>query len=521
MTNTIVQIALVASIALSGYLIAVTILNCRSEKKNLFIFCLIGLLFYTLGNFMEVSATDTGGALTGVKVMYVGVCFMSPLFLLFLSDYCEIRLPALVKALLVALPTFNLGLVWTTEKTNLIYKEYTYTAETRVHGLMIVEQGPLYYLVYGTAIVCIAISVGIILRCMNKWDKSYTLQLLLFLFASVAPMLANFLYLGITYIAHTDPHGINFTPFAILITNLILYFGVLRYDLFDFSTRAQSASFDMIRDAFIYLDGRLRYSSANAFAKELFPDLARTGKGSTLEKITGWPLALRGIDGSQEYRDISFTLPGKDGGEERAFNAWVHRVMASGKTIGIIILIQDVTENVRLMKQLETAAYTDGLTGLYNRRYFLDHALKELDRAQRTNSPASLIMLDLDHFKVVNDTYGHAAGDEVLRTVSNRLRSAVRTYDIVARYGGEEFVIFLANADINIGRQLAERIRLKVEEKPCVYLGEEIPFTCSLGVAELHADVENLDELIRRADEALYNAKESGRNQVATYAQPA
>ncbi|MDR1795991.1 MAG: diguanylate cyclase [Clostridiales Family XIII bacterium] len=526
-TNTIVIIALACCIGLAAFLLAVTVLNCRSEKKDLFIFCIVGILFYSIGNFMEVTSTDTGGALVGVKVMYVGVCFMSPLFLLFLSNYCEVNLPAFVKGVLVGLPSVNLVLVWTTEYTHLIYRKYMYTGEAAVHGLEVVEQGPLYYLVYGTAIVCIVVSVAIIIQRIGTWDRSYTRTLVLFLLASVAPLVANFAYLSATYIARLDVHGINFTPFAILATNLVLYFGVLRYDLFDFSTRARSITFDMVRDAFVFLDHLFRYTASNEIAHSLFPGLREYGKGMPIIGLDSWPEELRVLDATQEYRDVRFRMQAAveeaelSEGEDvspRDYNAWVRRVEAAGRTIGHIVQIQDVTDNMRVLRQLENQAYTDGLTGLYNRRYLMDHALKELDRARRMRTPSSLIILDLDHFKKINDTYGHAAGDEVLRYVGRSLCASVRAYDIVARYGGEEFVLFLANAGPEVAAMLAERVRQKIEAGHCALPdGERIPVTCSLGVACAPDESVHLEDLIQRADEALYRAKTTGRNRVCMW----
>ncbi len=162
--------------------------------------------------------------------------------------------------------------------------------------------------------------------------------------------------------------------------------------------------------------------------------------------------------------------------------------------------------------KLEDLAMRDGLTGLLNRREFQRLLAQELDRAQRSDSSMSMILLDIDHFKRVNDTYGHQVGDEVLRSVSSVLTGQIRTMDHVARYGGEEFVVVTPN-DGPTALGIAERIRRAVENTPHVD-SDQTPFrvTVSLGIASFPECALELDALVGRADEALYRAKRSGRN---------
>jgi two-component system cell cycle response regulator len=129
----------------------------------------------------------------------------------------------------------------------------------------------------------------------------------------------------------------------------------------------------------------------------------------------------------------------------------------------------------------------------------------------------SAIMIDIDHFKNLNDTYGHAVGDLALREVARRIKNCVRTVDLVARYGGEEFVILMPETGLQAAGIVAERIRRSVADDPVVNHGMEVYTTLSLGVAELEPDCKNLDELLKCADQALYAAKAAGRNRPASY----
>ncbi len=158
---------------------------------------------------------------------------------------------------------------------------------------------------------------------------------------------------------------------------------------------------------------------------------------------------------------------------------------------------------------------TDPLTGLYNRRYFDVHCKSLVDEALTTNKPLLLFITDIDHFKSVNDTYGHVAGDEILKQVSARLSSNIRPTDLVARFGGEEFVMVLPNTDLKEGFTIAERIRMLIEEVPFVISAGDgaLKKTTSIGVTKFILG-EAIEDMLKRADKGLYQAKESGRNKV-------
>lgn len=161
--------------------------------------------------------------------------------------------------------------------------------------------------------------------------------------------------------------------------------------------------------------------------------------------------------------------------------------------------------------QLRHAAGTDALTGLANRASLLPHLTQALANAVRDNTPLCVIMADLDLFKQVNDTHGHLVGDQVLRDTAVRLRTSVRDFDLVGRYGGEEFVAVLQNTSLEVARQIAERVRLRVGAYPYEVAAPALKITISQGLA-MACEGDSVDSLIRRADEALYAAKGSGRD---------
>lgn len=160
---------------------------------------------------------------------------------------------------------------------------------------------------------------------------------------------------------------------------------------------------------------------------------------------------------------------------------------------------------------LKLLSRTDGLTGLYNRRYWQLRAAEEFDRSLRNERPAVLIMLDIDHFKRINDQHGHSVGDEVLRDISHILQTHLRSIDILGRYGGEEFAVVLPDMNFTNAHDMAERLRKAVENARFGSNGQ-LKCTISLGVSQLHPSIVSIEDWINSADEVLYNAKSQGRN---------
>ena len=176
-------------------------------------------------------------------------------------------------------------------------------------------------------------------------------------------------------------------------------------------------------------------------------------------------------------------------------------------------IVQLQSELLKAKKELEIQSRTDPLTGVLNRRAILSQIGSELSRAKRQNSQISISILDLDHFKSINDTFGHLAGDAVLREGMHRVKLAVREYDSVGRFGGEEFIVVLPGANTTDAFSVAERIRIRINEKAADVDGTIISFTVSQGLATCNGDA-TMDEMIALADEALYRAKENGRDRV-------
>ncbi|BCY16526.1 GGDEF domain-containing protein [Leptolinea sp. HRD-7] len=176
--------------------------------------------------------------------------------------------------------------------------------------------------------------------------------------------------------------------------------------------------------------------------------------------------------------------------------------------LGVLLLISD-----RLLEENRELATRDSLTHIFNRRTFSDLAVRELARAQRNNHETSLLMLDIDHFKVVNDTFGHPAGDQALIHLVKIMKETVRMQDLYGRWGGEEFVILLAETDSEEARQIAERLRQRIADSTLVINNQTIKMTVSIGIATVTgSNSPRLECMLEQADKAMYDAKHAGRN---------
>ena len=169
--------------------------------------------------------------------------------------------------------------------------------------------------------------------------------------------------------------------------------------------------------------------------------------------------------------------------------------------------------------ELEQIAIKDPLTKIYNRRFFIEVAEKELERDKRKGSPLSVIILDIDHYKKVNDSYGHLIGDQVLINLANLCLNNIRNMDIFARFGGDEFVILMPDTDKKMASETADRLRVLVAEKPMAASDKsEVPITISLGISDWNSEIPiEINELLDQADQALYQAKQAGRNRVKVW----
>ena len=223
------------------------------------------------------------------------------------------------------------------------------------------------------------------------------------------------------------------------------------------------------------------------------------------------PIYLTLRDGIQRKVDDAFI---RKNGEVFAVQLTVAPMHENGQIVGGAVVFQDIAGRKAMEQELKRLATTDPLTGLANRRHFIEHLEMELARSKRSGESAAFLMVDIDHFKNINDTYGHGIGDAVLRHLAELSRRRLRRIDLFGRLGGEEFGILLPGTDGAKALQFAEDFRRHTADTPAQSSKGMIPFTISIGVAEFGPSDSASDSILARADAALYRAKESGRNRV-------
>jgi diguanylate cyclase (GGDEF)-like protein/PAS domain S-box-containing protein len=272
--------------------------------------------------------------------------------------------------------------------------------------------------------------------------------------------------------------------------------------------------------SYVYIkDTARRYVYGNRLTLTLFGCTADEIKGS--EDSRFFPpetvQQLSAVDArvlSGEHTEEEIVVPDTGAGR-RIYWEVKAPIRERGEVTGIIGISTDITAHKNLEQELERQARTDFLTGLPNRSHFFTTAQKELARCRRYNEPLSIGMIDLDHFKMINDTYGHEVGDEVLKKVAEVCLQTLRESDTIGRLGGEEFAVLWTETGRDQAIEAAERLRLAIDTaKLPVEHGLPVQFTASIGVATLSPEDVNLDVILNRADQALYEAKRGGRNKI-------
>jgi diguanylate cyclase (GGDEF)-like protein len=318
------------------------------------------------------------------------------------------------------------------------------------------------------------------------------------------PMLGNLLT------AFLKLFPIDLTCVFASIMGTIIAYTLLFTGIFRIAPLAREEIVENMQDGFILIDPDGRFLDANLATKRLFPELEYA--------TTGLPMAdMRTILWDSEGRLAQeFSIESESGTKHYRVSA--DDIMYEGRTICTCVTIYDNTAVRKLMDEITQMAEHDGLTSLLNRRSFCRDAGKKCEEIFRYGGRAFLMMLDIDYFKKVNDTYGHLAGDEVLRSVSRTLLQRFRKTDLVGRYGGEEFCVFLVAPSEERAAEIAEECRRQVGNLPVPFEDKTISVTISIGIAEfLSARDQTLTALISCADAALYVAKSSGRNRVVSY----
>lgn len=477
----------------------------RKEVKEaaIFAFLLISGAIYTFGYSGEVAQTVTSHALFWLHVEYLGIPWVPGFWILATCRHNSIKVSP-VAPFLIPVLTF---VGHFTNLKNLFYSGPAMLVYHAPFWVLEIPRGPLYKLYAAYLIGTFLCGAGMYLSGLRNGSPIHRKQSILLVMSSIVPVTGYLLYL-----ADMSPKGLDITPFTLSVS-AVLTFRVIRYaGIFDLVPLARGHVFLGMRDAVLILDTRGRLMDFNPAAGTLLPFLSNENLGARVQELFPHDpelcQALLTSDQSQELR------LGADP-KSHHFEVRTFKLLSGEKQLGCAAILSDITSQVHLREELRRLADTDSLTGVANRRRFVETLEKHCEARDSIGVCFSLLLLDLDHFKAINDCYGHPAGDEVLCSVTKRLQLCIRPCDLLGRLGGEEFAILLPDICSKDAGTIAERIRTALAKEPVRVGKHEIRVTASIGVTSYAAlEPTNYDALLKSVDTKLYQAKENGRNQV-------
>lgn len=463
---------------------------------SLFIWCFFAVLEY-----LSIEATPR---IVFGKLQYLGIPFFAVFWLVFTLQYThhDSRLtPKKVRGMMVV-PVLSMIFAFTDPWHGLIWAAVE-LGHTPAPQLMIEHGWWFSYVMMPYNYLLLLGGVGILLNAYFASSQIYRQQILVLLLASIIPFFSSLMYL----LAGVHFNGLDLTPISFALSGLIMVVGLFRGKLFEVSPISYRTVFLNTEDAVIFLDTQNHIVDLNPSANQ----------ESLFDNILGQPFNV----GFPAYQHLLTTPPTQEVTETIKLLQFSQTLLKEVKIrtlqspghhhVGSLVIIRDVTVEHQKQAQLKHFAYFDSLTGLCNRRQLEISGQLALSSAGKGLWPVALLYVDLNDFKLINDTYGHHIGDAVLIYVAKCLKTCVRQGDIVARLGGDEFVALLFKANHSAASNTRERLLLRLRQ-PLKLEDLTLKITASIGVASHPQDGCTLSELLHCADQAMYQEKENYRD---------
>ena len=505
-------LAFIFSSLLSLGIVALVWPRRRLPGAGAFIIMLFSLALYSLADGLEYQSTTLAQNLFWSVVSYPGVLVVPLAFFIFVVQYTghERYLTGRIYTILIGLSCLAMLAVLTNPWHHLYWSSLTpdvVLGETRIYY----GHGPLFYITVTYLYALLLGATAMLLQMFFGLHSAYRRQALGVLIAVPLPWLSNFLYiLNLSPLPGTDT-----TPVFFSIASFIFALNIYYFKLLDLTPVAREIIIENLHEGIIVLDKLNRIIDINRAGRR-FMDRSKTIQiGQNAGEALPEELTAYLQNPSNPYEFHSQADP----------STWLELRLTpldsrKGENLGQLLIIQDISIRKHMelelqikSQEMEQLAISDMLTGLYNRRYFENVLEIEFQRCQRYNDRMVLAICDLDHFKQINDLFGHAGGDAVLREVGQALRQTMRSTDIVARMGGDEFVVLFPRTSLIDAGKALERLRLHLPELQVSGVNQVI--TLSAGVTfTLPGDTPA--SALQRADRLLYQAKKMGRNRIAS-----
>lgn len=491
---------------------------------------LIAITVWNLAGFMVATTIDPSDKILWSKVTYLGAHFTPVFFLIFTIQFTNQhkRLTQWHILPLFILPVLTILLAATNEWHHLIWSDFS-TGPPGSNSY-IYHHGPWFWIETIYIICILLVATFTLFRFALRSREVFRYQGEALILGALFPWVGFILY-----ILPINPFpGLDLTAISFAISGAILVFSFFRLHFLELIPVAREYLIENMVDGLLVLDQKNRIIDINPAAKRLLGFQKRYLIGQDAKMLlANWPVFAHSLTSSGVIETaINLRLP------ETTYNVDLRvspLFKRNGELTGHLIVLRDRTrgkhteealrkanqelqykleEIKKLQEKLVEQALRDPLTGVYNRRYLDVTFDRELSRANRDNYPIMIMMMDIDHFKTINDTYGHKAGDQVLITLAGLLLSRFRQNDILCRYGGDEFLVIMPESYLEGACYRAEMLRQDFEALGIQYGGKILHTTLSIGIAGYPKHGLTLDSIIQSADIAVYAAKQAGRNQV-------
>ncbi|WP_342605568.1 histidine kinase N-terminal 7TM domain-containing protein [Peribacillus sp. FSL E2-0159] len=455
---------------------------------------------FTFSYAFELSSTSLEQIIFWLRVEYLALPFIPVFLLLMCIEYVGHRINKVWKYALFIIPFIN-------DLHHFYYKSMGLRSDSPFPIIKLVG-GPWFYVHSLFLFLCVMLSIIILLKQVKKSSFRFRMQISMMVAGLIIPILADYYYIN-----GLSSYGIDLGPVSMSITFIFHGAALLTFQMFNVAPIARETVFESMKEGVIVLNQQGLIVDYNHGMRKVIPMLDEHSIGKSITSVLNGNHHLREIIDLKQDSDFNCSLNGNMVHYHIGFSPVFNK---SNLPIGQIITFADVTERVLMLEKLKQLASLDGLTQILNRTFFIKKSEMIFDLLSLEGGSVSVIMFDIDHFKNVNDTFGHEAGDAVITLVANTAKEHIREGDLLGRYGGEEFIICLPNTALPSAYELADIIREKVSENIALVNEEKISVTCSFGVT--HALIEAGDRVhsiktsMRRADQALYAAKKNGRN---------
>ncbi len=507
--NSIILILIISGL-ITLFLSIISIKKTKVKGSFFFFLMMISVCGYSLGYAFELYNSTLQGIMMALKVQYLTIAYI-PAFWFFLaaaySGYINLtRFTHYLPFLIV--PLISQILVMTAEH-NALYYINPRLETVAPFTLIRFDKGIWYYvqLIYSNLMLL----AGSLLfgRLMIFTSGKHRDQAIIAFVASLIPWSGN-----IIYTVGRSPFGLDLTPLFLSATGILFALAIFRYQMFDLTPVARSRIFDIMSDPVMVFDDEYRLADLNKSARVFLGLYGDKPIGESSDRLFAEYGVLR--DQIRGNNPNCCDIKKGYGPDAKYYRSRVEPMLnSSEKLLGKLVILNDNTAEQLLITKLNQIATTDELTGVNNRRNLMDLCSQEIARSKRNATPLSVMMIDLDFFKKINDTYGHPCGDETLRRTAAVFQRNLREGDILGRYGGEEFIIMLHHSSSKCAYSTAERYRKSVIDEEILFDGQKIPVSVSIGLSCYSGRGDtNLESLIHQADSALYKAKKAGRNRV-------